>query len=457
MLATPYDAVMHPVDMMSAWSWQEEAAAQEWATAQAGAAAWTQSEPIHMKMERLQQQMIHDLEQWKYLKYQAEAEANDLAMMSGWGYATDAAMPAGLLPEGLFAGAADEEGEGDKEVSGPPTPSVPVAALAGPAASAPSAFSALPMPKRVPVGTEPPIASALKAPSPREERGEAAGATDPVGFPPGLLLPPGLAFARAASLPVGADEEAADRRAPAASSRPQKPAGSTPAAEAGSIKVDMLGPMKEVSPGVLLGETQVSGATGTRAEWRIDSVRSKLQASMGRPLVSPPFAARGLPNLRLMVFPDAREAVRSARSRERKGMYAAMVKKGPLHGSLKLKADCLERATTALSFYLTVGGVRRGPLTYDFAECAIHGCDDFGTDWLKQVDDATGNLSVGVEILDEVEAGTGQEQAVGGSTSQLSGPMAPGTCGEQEQGSWDAAAGRAGRGKRASHTRLRGC
>lgn len=82
---------------------------------------------------------------------------------------------------------------------------------------------------------------------------------------------------------------------------------------------------------------------------------------MGRPLVSPPFAARGLPNLRLMVFPDAREAAKGVRQRERKGLYATMVKKGPVHASLKLKADCLQDATV-LRFHLTVGTVRCGPL-----------------------------------------------------------------------------------------------
>lgn len=76
-----------------------------------------------------------------------------------------------------------------------------------------------------------------------------------------------------------------------------------------------------------------------------------------------------------------------------------MVKKGPLHGALKLKADCLDRAKV-LSFYLTVGSVRKGPFNYDFSECAIHGCDDFGADWLKQVDESTGNLCVGVEIFE---------------------------------------------------------
>jgi len=159
-------------------------------------------------------------------------------------------------------------------------------------------------------------------------------------------------------------------------------------------------PGLEVSPGIYVGPAQVTGLDCTRVEWKIEDLRGKLQASMGRPLVSPPFAARGLPNLRLMVFPDARESVKSVRSRERKGMYAAMVKKGPLHGALKLKADCLEHAKV-LRFHLTVGAVRKGPFVYDFSERAIHGCDDFGADWLKQVEEATGNLRVGVEILED--------------------------------------------------------
>jgi hypothetical protein len=100
-----------------------------------------------------------------------------------------------------------------------------------------------------------------------------------------------------------------------------------------------------------------------------------------------------------MVFPDARDLVRNARSRDRKGVYATMIKKGPLYGSLKLKADSLE-AAASLSFYLTVGSVRCGPFTYNFSESAIHGCDDFNIDWLQQIDAGTGNLSVSAEILD---------------------------------------------------------
>lgn len=157
--------------------------------------------------------------------------------------------------------------------------------------------------------------------------------------------------------------------------------------------------VEETAPGICVGPAEVHGNSCTRVEWTVEDLRGKLLTSMGRPLVSPFFAARGLPNLRLMIFPDAFDSVKNARSRERKGMYSTMVKKGPLYGALKLKADCLEVATV-LRFYLTVGSVRRGPLTYDFSQCAVHGCSDFGTDWLKQVDKVSGNLRVSVEILE---------------------------------------------------------
>jgi len=120
---------------------------------------------------------------------------------------------------------------------------------------------------------------------------------------------------------------------------------------------------------------------------------------MRRPVVSPQFAVCGLTNLRLMVFPDAHEAIKTARSRERKGMYTSMVTKGPFHGALKLKADCLKRATV-IRFYLMVGHVRRGPVTYDFSEQAVHCLDDFGVDWLNLVNEKSGSLCVGIDILE---------------------------------------------------------
>merc|ERR1719217_320722 len=61
----------------------------------------------------------------------------------------------------------------------------------------------------------------------------------------------------------------------------------------------------DAPPGMWVGPVQVAGTASMRAEWHIEDLRNRLQACMGRPLVSPPFAVCGLPNLRLMVFPDA--------------------------------------------------------------------------------------------------------------------------------------------------------
>eukprot|EP00930_Biecheleria_cincta_P089213 TRINITY_DN78486_c0_g1_i1.p1 TRINITY_DN78486_c0_g1~~TRINITY_DN78486_c0_g1_i1.p1 ORF type:complete len:339 (+),score=78.25 TRINITY_DN78486_c0_g1_i1:78-1094(+) len=155
----------------------------------------------------------------------------------------------------------------------------------------------------------------------------------------------------------------------------------------------------ELPPGISVRNLEESGSKGTRVEWRIEDLYGKLQASMGRPVVSPPFSAAGLPNLRLMVFPDGRDTMKNARSSERRGLYAAMIKKGPLNGALKIKADCLQ-VNTMLTVNLTVGKLRSGPLVYDFSEQAIHGLDDFGADWLKQVDKASGSLTVGIDILE---------------------------------------------------------
>lgn len=202
-----------------------------------------------------------------------------------------------------------------------------------------------------------------------------------------LFPPPGFTLARAASL------SASSTGLPASGVLDIPPLQNTPPAAIVQ------------APGICVTPAEVASVVCTRVEWTIEDVRGKLHASMGRPLVSPRFAACGLPNLRLMVFPDPREAVKGVRSRDRKGMYASMVRKGPLYGALKLKADCL-KFTTMLRFHLTVGAVRRGPFVYNFAECAIHGCDDFGIDWLKHVDESCGSLRVGIEIY-QATGGTG--------------------------------------------------
>lgn len=358
--------------------------------------------------------------------------------------------------------------------------------------SSPIPFSSLPLPLRIQVGPAPPIPA--RSPSglgtSLAEIDAKVVESDPslaLGPGAGLLPPPGLTLARAASLPIGGENEGSGKciTAPTKPSSPRRlpqttavfqetpaksavkavskasapgtvaslatkpPPGIARSTSITSTAGMFTGSATESSPGIFIGPTEIAHTPCTRVEWRIEDLRGRLQASMGRPLVSPSFAACGLPNLRLMVFPDAREAVKSARSRERKGMYAAMVKKGPLYGSLKLKADCLERATV-LYFHLTVGTVRRGPFTYDFAEQAIHGCDDFGVDWLKQVDESTGGLRVAVEILEpslsDQDALDKAPDAEDDTTTCIVDPTT------------DAGSARA-RGKRgaASQSRLRGC
>eukprot|EP00931_Biecheleriopsis_adriatica_P100895 TRINITY_DN76131_c0_g1_i1.p1 TRINITY_DN76131_c0_g1~~TRINITY_DN76131_c0_g1_i1.p1 ORF type:complete len:383 (+),score=95.34 TRINITY_DN76131_c0_g1_i1:111-1259(+) len=213
---------------------------------------------------------------------------------------------------------------------------------------------------------------------------------------------PGLAaFAKAVPWAVASDEAVQSVILKESAGYLQAPPGLAAEASRPAASQTSLPPAADVElpPGISIATADVAGSDCTRVEWRIEDLYGKLQASMGRPLVSPPFAALGLPNLRLMVFPDGRDTMKNARSGERKGLYAAMIKKGPLHGALKLKADCLQCATV-MTVNLTVGKVRSGPLVYDFSEQAIHGLDDFGVDWLKQVDKASGSLTVGLEILD---------------------------------------------------------
>lgn len=185
-----------------------------------------------------------------------------------------------------------------------------------------------------------------------------------LGAPPGLSLPPGLevpapSLLRAATVPSSAGKSSSE-----------------------GITLKMV-------------ETE-SGSYCERAEWRIAGLRQKLKSCMGRPLVSPPFQALGLANLRLMVFPDPLEASKGLRTRKQKEQYMTMVTQGPLHSALRFKAA---GACSVLTFRLSVGDAYSGPLTYDFSEHAVHGCEDFGINWLDKVD-GSGSLTVGVELLD---------------------------------------------------------
>jgi len=166
------------------------------------------------------------------------------------------------------------------------------------------------------------------------------------------------------------------------------------------------GPGSEPSPtaadeglleGVHVTPTTVDGVDCENAEWRIGHLSTKLKGCMGRALVSSPFSAWGLEDLRLMVFPDGKEVSKGPRSRRQKELYAKKVSEGPLEGCLKLKVPACP-PPHVLEYYLKIGNTRKGPFNHNFAESTVNGCLDFGIDWLKQVD-ADQSLTVGVEIL----------------------------------------------------------
>lgn len=195
------------------------------------------------------------------------------------------------------------------------------------------------------------------------------------GFGDGFSGPPGLA-PPAATTPTGEGED-----------------DETPVSCEGGEKA-----LKE-NDGVVVKEAAVDGASCERAEWRIGSLSVKLRGCMGRALVSPPFSAWGMEDLRLMIYPDQKESATGPRSRRQKDLYNKKVSDGPLDGCLKLKVpNC--PAPHVLKYYLTVGSAdtRKGPFEHNFSECTVSDPAEFGMDWLSQVD-ADGGLSVSVDIM----------------------------------------------------------
>mmetsp|Transcript_17889 Transcript_17889/g.38009 ORF Transcript_17889/g.38009 Transcript_17889/m.38009 type:complete len:440 (-) Transcript_17889:81-1400(-) len=163
--------------------------------------------------------------------------------------------------------------------------------------------------------------------------------------------------------------------------------------------------------GVHVQSATVDGLECQSAEWRIGQLSTKLRGCMGRALVSSPFSAWGLEDLRLMVFPDGKEVTKGPRSKRQKELYAKKVSEGPLEGSLRLKYPVPEEGSAphVLEYYLKIGSVRCGPFKHNFRDSTVNGCSDFGIDWLKQVD-ADNSLTVSVEIIRV--GGTSEEAAV---------------------------------------------
>lgn len=135
------------------------------------------------------------------------------------------------------------------------------------------------------------------------------------------------------------------------------------------------------------------------AEWRIGNFAAKMKSCMGRPLVSPPFGAKGLENLRLMVFPDGKEPAQGPRSRRQKEAYVKMATEGPFSAGLKLKVpDC--PPPHVVPYFLYVGGLRSGYFEHNFGEKSVNSHMEVfsSANWLDQVEPDQ-SLLVKVEVL----------------------------------------------------------
>jgi len=155
--------------------------------------------------------------------------------------------------------------------------------------------------------------------------------------------------------------------------------------------------------GVTVSVGEVEGTPCMLAEWRIGHLSSKLRQCMGRALVSSPFSVAGLQDLRLMICPDGKEGGfrRGPRSRRQKELYAKKVSEGPFRdGWLQLKAPNSfdQHAPQEIKYYMKVGDKRMGPFEHNFSESTISGCEDFGVDWLTQLE-PDASLTVCVEIV----------------------------------------------------------
>jgi len=193
--------------------------------------------------------------------------------------------------------------------------------------------------------------------------------------PPGLKVPKEVSFAKQGSLSSG---------------------------HSGTLSMaSMLSDDPGHLDGVQLSHASLEGLELERAEWRIGQLSQKLRGCIGRALVSSPFSAAGLEDLRLMVLPEGKELTKGPRSKRQRELYAKKVNEGPLDGCLKIKVPSCP-PELELQYFLKVGTSRKGPFRHSFAENTVSGCDDFGVDWLKQLE-PDGSLLVCVEFVKEAK------------------------------------------------------
>lgn len=173
------------------------------------------------------------------------------------------------------------------------------------------------------------------------------------------------------------------------------------------VSVSSPRPLSTGEPTLRIGPSTLEGGVAcTRAEWRVENVHAKLRATCGFPLVSPSFSVPGLPPMRLMFLPGERwaEANRNISSSANKGRQQKKRPNtklsggsAPAYGTLKLKAENME-GLAQMTFYLTLGTLRHGPYTCNFAERVVQGCD-IVTDWMQEVGQNGTQVILGVDVL----------------------------------------------------------
>lgn len=154
--------------------------------------------------------------------------------------------------------------------------------------------------------------------------------------------------------------------------------------------------LAEADAGVKVLDSTQGGRPSQKAVWTISHFSMKLRGAMGRPVVSPAFKIWELDEVRLMVTPDAHDASKAPRTRREKEEFTKRVSDGPCECCLKLKVPTPQSAP--LEYFLTVGGVTKGPFSFDFSGSAINNCNDFDLDWLAQVGQDS-SIVVGVEVV----------------------------------------------------------
>ncbi|CAJ1407924.1 unnamed protein product [Effrenium voratum] len=111
-----------------------------------------------------------------------------------------------------------------------------------------------------------------------------------------------------------------------------------------------------VSENLLVKQKEINGVSASRVEWRIDSIKAKFKDCLVRPLVSPQFEAGGLPELRLLVFPNLGD-LDGLTMREQKSRYEVRFAEGPLSGAIKFKVVTDTGDRLDIKFNLFIGDV----------------------------------------------------------------------------------------------------